>query len=73
MMSLLYSTMISQGLIPTEMNAANLIPIPKNKNKSIKDADNYRAITISSIIGKLLDKIISFKYSCVFKTLDQQF
>ena len=36
-------------------------------------ADNYRAIALNSILGKLLDKILLAKCSRVFLTSDLQY
>ena len=55
------------------MNISTLVPIPKNNKKSLNDSANYRAIALSSVVGKLMDNIIMSKYSDVFTTSDLQF
>ena len=55
--SLLFTSMISHGSAPEGLRLSTLIPIPKNKRKSLNDSDNYRAIALSSVLGKLLDRI----------------
>ena len=56
--SLLFNSMISHGFVPNDLLLSTIIPIPKNKRKSLSKSDNYRAIALSSIMGKLLDKNI---------------
>ena len=70
---MLFTAMLVHGVIPSDISVSTLIPIPKNKMKSLNDSDNYRAIALGSIIGKLLDKIILYKYSDSFITMDHQF
>jgi len=36
-------------------------------------SDNYRVIALGSILGKVLDDLILFKYHDVFSTSDMQF
>ena len=36
-----------------------MVPVPKDKRGSKSDSNNYRAIAISSILGKLFDYIIT--------------
>ena len=73
MLSLFFTSAVVHGCIPSEINTSTLVPIPKNTKKSLNDSDNYRAIALSSIFGKLFDKIILKKYYSVFITTDQQF
>ena len=73
MTTLLYSSMMLHGTIPTAMNISTLVPVPKNKKKSLNSWDNYRAIALSSTVGKILGKVILLKYSNAFITSDQQF
>jgi len=52
---------------------STLVPIQNNNRKSLKVSDNYRAIALSSILGKVLDNLILVKYHDVFSTCDMQF
>ncbi len=69
----LFNVMISHGFAPTDFRVSTLVPIPKNKRKSINLSDNFRAIALSSILGKVLDNIILLKYNDVFNTSDMQY
>ena len=71
--SLLFNAMISHGCVPHDFLLSTLVPIPKNKRKSLNKSDNYRAIALSSILGKLLDVILLKKCQHVFKSSDLQF
>ena len=72
MITLLYSSMMLHGTIPTAMNISTLVPVPKNQNKSLNSSDNYRVIALSTTVGKIIDKVIMLKYSNAFITSDQQ-
>ena len=50
----LFNVMISHGFAPMDFRLSTLIPIHKKKRKSRNDSDNYRAIALSSILGKML-------------------
>ena len=71
--SLLFDSMISHGFVPKDFLLSTLIPIPKNRRKSLNCSDNYRAIALSSVMGKLLDKILLDKCSDVFTTSMYQY
>ena len=73
MITLLYSSKMLHGTIPTAMNISTLVPVPKNKKKSLNSSDNYRAIALSSTVGKIREKVILLKYSNAFITSDEQF
>ena len=54
------------GYCPPSFICGNIIPIPKG-------SDKYRSIAISSLLGKILDHIITEKQSEALKTCNYQF
>jgi len=65
--------MIAHGSAPSNFRLSTLVPIPKNKRKSINDSNNYRAIALSSILGKVLDNCMLYKYQDILSTSDMQY
>ena len=65
--------MLCHGVAPKSFLDANVIPIPKNPKLNLSDSNNYRAIALSSIFGKILDKIIIAAQSEQLNTSDMQF
>ena len=56
-LALLFSAMVRHGVSPSGMLVGTMVPIPKSRWKH-SDSTNYRAITISSLFGKILDNMI---------------
>ena len=50
-----------------------IIPIAKNKKKSLNESSNYRGIALSSIIGKILDLVILDTHRDVLESSSRQF
>ena len=71
--TLIINCMISHGIVPDSFLKANVVPIPKNIRVDLTDSNNYRAIAMSRIFSKILDKIIINKQSTQLKTSDNQF
>jgi hypothetical protein len=63
--SLLLNMIYSRFGAPGEMIMSILVPIPKNRKKSLNSSNNYRSIAISSIMGKILDHIVFLKHADV--------
>ena len=72
-LSLLYSLFLSHGFSPDSMILGTMIPIPKNKKKSLSHSSNYRAIALSSIFSKIFDWIILIKEHSSLCSSDLQF
>ena len=48
---LLCNCIVHHGIVPKQFLSSVIIPIPKNKGKSLNDLNNYRGIAIGSIVG----------------------
>ena len=72
-LSLLLNMMFLHSVVTKEMLLSVIVPIPKNRKKSLGDSSNYRSIAISSLIGKILDHIVLVKHAHVLQTSDLQF
>ena len=55
------------------MVISTVIPIPKGINANITNADYYRGIALSAILGKLLDLIVLVRYGDLLCSSDLQF
>ena len=71
--SYVFTCMLHHGYTSQDFLLSVLIPIPKNKRKSLCDSDNYRAIALGSILSKLFDKVIMKKQENVLLTSNLQF
>lgn len=71
-LSLLFSAMLIHGYAPNDMLIGTMTPIPKLKNMCIL-SDKYRAITLSSCIGKLFDLALLYSYGNCLTSDDLQF
>ena len=71
--SLLFTAMFRHGYSPEGMVNDTMVPHLKGKWLNAKVSDNYRAITLSSILGKLMDTIIMDKESQHLLTSKLQF
>ncbi len=65
--------MIVHGVSPDNIINGTMIPIPKGKRKLVSCSDNYRAITLSSIIRKVFDWVLLIKEKNVLNSSDLQF
>ena len=66
--ALLFSAMTVHGIVFNDLLVSSIIPIPKAKNIT-----NYRGIALSSIFGKILDRIILSRYADKLITSPYQF
>ena len=57
-LSLLFTSLLNHSLVPDDLLVGTLVPIPKNKRKLLSDSSNYWAIALSSITGKIFDKVL---------------
>ena len=55
-LAIIFQQSIAQSRVPQQWRTANVIPIFKKGSK--RDATNYRPISLTSHIGKLLERII---------------
>jgi exonuclease III len=73
MLSLVYNAMIVHAFSPSVLLTGLLVPIPKDRKKSMCSSDNYRAIALNSILCKVLDLIILIKETSSLCSSDLQF
>ena len=71
--SLLFSSMLRHVLIPNEMLISTIIPLPKKCRNVLNYSDNYRGISLSSILGKVLDWVILVSCGDALQNSDAQF
>ena len=72
-LSLLFTGMLRHGFTPHEMLLSTIIPIPMNSCKSLSNSENYRAITLFSAIGKVLDWVIIYGNTSQLSSFSYQF
>ncbi len=68
LLTIVFNDMLIHGVSPDSMILGTMVPIPRNKKKSLCNSDNYRAIAIISIIGKILDWVILIKERHLLKS-----
>ena len=71
--SLLFTCMLIHGTAPGGLLLSKLVPIPKNKRGNKSDSSNYRAIAISSLLGKIFDLIVLSEQCKSLQTDNLQF
>ncbi len=72
-LSFLFNAMVKHGISPRNMLMSTLVPIPKNKKKSLNDSSNYRAIALGSVTCKVIDNIILDKHKYVLTSDNLQY
>ena len=70
-LSCLFNCILIHGFIHNSLCVSTLIPIPPKK--SLSNSNNYRAIALSSLFGKIMDACIINKQCHVFKFHDLLF
>ena len=63
----LYNAMLRNSYIPTEMKIGIIITLYKGGNKRQDDPDSYRAITLTSCVLKLFERILLNRISSMQK------
>jgi len=58
MLCLLFNACMKFGYIPSQLINAVIVPLVKCKTGDLSDADNYRAITMSNSISKILELLL---------------
>lgn len=60
----LFSLSLKSGELPHECKSANVTPIHKDGDKA--SVQNYRPISVTSLVGKLLEKHVRNKTALIF-------
>ena len=57
-LTMLFTAMIWHGISPDGILKSTMVPIPKGRWTNLGDSGNFRAITLGSIVGKVLEYVI---------------
>jgi len=70
----LFNLFVATGHIPTNFGAGYTVPIPKcdGRTKALS-VDDFRDISISSVVSKLFEMAILNRFSKFFETSDHQY
>ena len=72
-LTFLYNAMIKHGTSSSELVEGIMIPLIKDKRSSNQKSDNYRALTLGTILSKLFETIILQNNANIFQNSEQQF
>jgi len=72
-LALLFNAMLIHGVVPAMFGVGIIVPLIKGRNMDSSSSDNYRGITLSVHIFKVLEMCIMDIYGNYFVTSDLQF
>ena len=72
-LTLLFNSMLKHAFVPRQFQLGFIVPIIKNQQGNHSDTSNYRGITISPIISKLLEHILKTVFFAYLSTSNMQF
>ena len=70
---ILFNSMIVHGIAPSDFLIGTMIPIVKDHRKSIRQSNNYRTLTLGTILSKVFDILILNKHNSFFNTSEMQY
>ena len=73
LLSLLMSSMLVHGGVPSAMLKSVMIAIVKNKNKHITDKENYRPICLANVFTKVIENVLLSRLQNWLSTTCSQF
>ena len=71
--SIVFNSMMIHGMAPSDFLVGTMIPIVKDHRKSCKRSDNYRTLTLGTILSKVFDILILNKHNSYFNTSELQY
>ena len=69
----LFNLIIQHGHVPAQLGSGIIIPLIKDRHGDVPKLENYRAITLSCLISKLLEFCITLKCDSFLASNDLQF
>ena len=72
-LTLLYNSMVNHGTSSIELVEGIMLPLIKDKRNSHQKSDNYRALTLGTILSKMFETVILQNNSHIFHSSEQQF
>ena len=72
-LKLLFNMIFLHGFVPDDFGIGIIIPLVKDKAGDLNSLDNYRGITLTPIISKVLESVVLKMYSDCFLNDDRQF
>ena len=61
------------GVIPNNLNITHILPIKKDKNKSINELNNLRPISMSNTLAQIFERLLMTKINAINNTHCNQF
>ena len=69
----LINSMLRHGFVPKQFRYGTIVPIVKDHQGNLSDPDNYRGITMSPIVSKILEHTLRMLFSEYLSTSKFQF
>jgi hypothetical protein len=69
----LFTSLLVHGYMPENMMKSIIVPIVKNKTRSITNSSSYRPIALSTIMSKLFEFVLYAKLEPYLNICDNQF
>ena len=61
-LSLIFTSMVKFGYVPPDFGVGIIIPLIKNVDGNATCKDNYRGITLSPVLSKVLEMVLILKF-----------
>ena len=65
-LSILFQKSLASGMVPTDWKRANVVPIFKSGTK--RDPSNYRPISLTSVVVRIMERVLKVKMMSHMKT-----
>ena len=69
----LFNLMLKHAFVPKDFRMGHMVPIVKDQQGNRADPNNYRGITISPIMSKVLEHVFKFVFAVFLETSPYQF
>lgn len=73
LLAMLFNLCIQHSYLPVSMTKTVVVPIVKNKTGDISDKNNYRPISLATIIARVLDSLLNMQLDKYLQIHDSQF
>lgn len=73
LLAICFTGLMAHGLLPDSLLSVTLVPVIKDKVGKVGSLDNYRPVALTSVLSKVLERILLDRLCFYLGTTDNQF